>query len=287
MIKSIKLLLPFLLALACGGYDGSADDDNQGDELGQVEQGYQVGLRGGTAQFGTRTAASGLMCDNVSSGQVCLVPKSKAIKVFFTGPTGAGAPSAADIAEVRAQIGPNNGSWFKNLQINGLDASWTFSEATNVNDAAITHVISVDVSAAGFCTGLAGNTETYACFTGTTTGLSEDAGVVGQYVKHTGAPAIHIDLGKIRAKGANAGQDANLLRHASFNVMQRVHGIGQFDGGGNARCVTRGIGTGSAQPTDLLSTACIIQTTEACILNSFTELNDTTHFGLTAVSCGT
>lgn len=282
----MKNVLLSYLALACSlACSGPMPGDE--DDLGQAEETYLSGTRGGTAQFGTRTASSNLMCDSVTTGQVCLVPKTKSIMVFFTGPTGSGAPSAADIQAVRVKLGGGSNGWFGQMVAQGLDVSaepWSYTETTDVNNPLLSLVVSVNM-ALGACGsgGTANKVEKYSCFTGTTTGLTEDSGVVGQYVKFANVPVLNIDLGAVRARGANATEDDNLLRKVVWNGMNRMQGIGQLDTA-NARCSARTIDAFA------LSNPCILQTTEACILSKFGEMGDATHFGIVtgaSANCGT
>lgn len=66
-----------------------------------------------------------------------------------------------------------------------------------------------------------------------------------------------------------------------FNGLNRLNGIGQLDPG-NTRCSTRANNFAST-----LDNACILQSTEACILNAYSELNDQTNFGFNSTACGT
>lgn len=250
-------------------------------DIGTAAQPLTIGHRGGTAAPGTRTGNSNLMCTTDSGGQVCYMPRTKTLNWFITTPTGGSCVATANRqAQVRAQVN----AWFQAMKAQGLDNTWTMTEVSPGSGGV---AFAVDVQDGpscneGFCTsGTLSQVERYSCITGSTSGLVEGTGLVGSYVKWSGGPVLHVDFKQLDDRGTTNARDANLLRQAVFNGLNRIHGIGQFDGG-NARCSSRP-NTGSLT----LDTPCIVQSTEACLLNSLSDLGDQSNLDYNATSCGT
>jgi hypothetical protein len=256
-------------------------DQLVGSEIGSLNEALTIGHRGGTAAPGTRTANNNLMCDTTSTGQVCVVPRTKTLNWAITTPTGGSCVATANRqAQVRSQVN----SWFQALKTAGLDNTWTLTE---VAIGAPNVAFAVDVEDGptcneGFCTsGTLDQVERYSCITGTTGGLVEGAGLAGNYVKWVGGPVLHIDFKQLDDRGSTNARDLNLLRQAVFNGLHRIHGIGQLSPG-NTRCATRENNFAST-----LDSPCIVQTTEACLLNSFGDTADQANLDYTATNCGT
>ncbi|MEO8177382.1 MAG: hypothetical protein ABI895_00990 [Deltaproteobacteria bacterium] len=273
MRRTIGLAALALTTSACGA---SPEEDAEAlHTYGTAQQAYLVGLRGGTVQFGTKTDSTGLMCTTTTPSQTCAIPSKKDIRVFLSTPSGSGAATAAQIQVVRSKLF----AWNNALAGQGR-VGWTFSETSSSTDPLITHFVNVvGGSSTGSCAGSGGtNIEQYACLSGPTVSLSEDSGVVGNYVART-QTNISVDIQNIQSKGANATEDDNLARHAVFNVMHKSVGIGSIDPG-SERCAARSLdGVG-------LGTACTVTVNEACILTTFGELSDTTSFGFNGTTCG-
>jgi hypothetical protein len=251
------------------------------EDIGSAAQALTIGHRGGTAAPGTRNASNNLMCDTTSTGQVCIVPRTKNLQWFITTPTGGSCVATANRqAQVRTQVN----SWFQAMKTAGLDNTWTMTEvAAGTGGVAF----AVDVQdgpscAEGFCTsGSLSQVERYSCLTGSTGGLVEGAGLAGNYVKWVGGPVLHIDFAQLDNRGGSSTEDSNLLRQAVFNGLNRINGIGQLSPG-NTRCSTRENNFAST-----LASACNISTTEACLLNSFGDTADQANLDYTATNCGT
>lgn len=281
-MKKIALLVAAVLGLfGCGG-----QDDEGLYVYGQNAETYLVGARGGTAQYGWQTGAGNKLCLSTAPGQVCVIPKTKTIRVQISSASGAGVATAADIQAVRVKAGGGSG-WFGSMVGAGLDVTaepWSYAEGDGISSPTLTIV--VDASAGGFCGSGDHSTNEitkYSCITfGGTTNLTEDAGVVGSYVKLNGTGVLHIDLGALRAKGATSTEDDNLLRHAVFSGMLRLAGGVGNNGTGNSRCSSSTINSLTK------GSACLVNANEACIMSSFGELNDLNNFGIVSASgCGT
>jgi hypothetical protein len=278
----MKLIALAACALACGGVDNGDlfDSPDGGSEIGQTDQPLLAPHRGGTASIGTRNTLQGEQCDTVTSGQVCLVPKTPNIRYFMTTPGGSCAATSAQIQAVRSQVQ----NWFAALM--GPGSGWTLSETGSVSDPLLTHVISVaaGVSCPDFCPPISGSDHIaeYACYTGTTTSFAEDPGVVGQFVKHVGVPVLHIEYQKILNRGATTTEDNNLTRWAVFNGLHRLHGIGSFPTSVtlNARCAA------AVLPGFNLASQCIVPAPERCLMAGMSDFSDQANFGYTNFVCG-
>lgn len=279
-----KLVALLAVSVGCGG-----QDDAGLYVYGQNSETYLVGARGGTAQWGVQTGSTNQHCVSTAPSQVCVIPKTKDIKLKVESASAGGAAPQTDLDFVKAKAGNVSGGWFKALVDAGLDVSaepWTYADVTS--SAGAPYTIVVDASNAGFCG--SGNHTTneitkYACITGFTSGtttLTNDSGVVGTYVKTNGTPACHLDIGALRAKGATAAEDNNLIRHAVYSCMFRMAGGVGNNGTGNARCSSSTINSLTK------GSSCIVSANEACIMSSFGEMGDTTHFGIvSSAGCGT
>lgn len=266
--------------------DGSEDQliDVPGlpeSEIGSSAEALTIGHRGGTAAPGTRTGNSNIMCDTQAAGQVCVVPRTKTLNWFITTPTGG---SCVATANRQAQVRDLVNAWFNAMKAQGLNNTWTLTEVSP-GTGGVAFAVDVQDGAScneGFCTsGTLSQVERYSCITGSTSGLTEGAGFAGSYVTWVGGPVLHIDLKQLDDRGSTNARDANLRRQAVFNGLNRIHGIGQFDGG-NARC--------SSRPNDgslTLDTPCIVQSTEACLLNSLGDTGDLSNIDYVNTNCGT
>jgi hypothetical protein len=264
------LFFSCLLAIACGGYD----DDELDAELAQLQQGFQVAPFG-NGGFGTSTSSAGLACTFNDPAQICAIPGKKSLRFFMQ----ADGADATAVQLVRSKIN----AWSNTAAAAGLltqSPNWSISESSS-NDNSVTHVFVVHAETTNqACNGsgtASNNIENYACLTGSTINITEDQGVVGSFVVRL-KTTVHVDLADILAKGTTAAQDDNLHRHAVFNATLKGLGVGSAEFS-NALCSSRVINNLT------LNSACIMQPHEMCILNSFIELNDTTHFGYTNQIC--
>lgn len=264
---------------ACFHVPAECSDQARSD-IGQSQQELLAGHRGGTAQFGTRTDVDGTMCDTLTSSQSCIVPKNPNIKFFMTTPSsGPCVASANRIAQVRDKV---NG-WFNETL--GPGSGWTISQASTINDPGLTLVVEVNDGVScgnGFCPATSTDRiAEYGCITGSLSSLIADPGFTGTPKVYSNIPVLHIDQQQISLRTAgNNTRYFNLLRWVVYNSMHRLNGVGSF-APGNLRCASNPISNGN------LDNACSISSTETCILESFSEFPDQTHFGLHAFNCGT
>lgn len=260
-------ILALILLSACG-----APEDI---DLGESQQTYLAPQRGPGTEFGYQDTDAALNCLLSQPGQTCIIPATKQIRWWVEANTGS---TSADRAAVRNRVTqfiaelPGLG-----LAIDCTDSSkYCFSEASSLNDPLLTLLVSANGAGTGsLCPGNAANAEAYVCVKGDKTALTEDNGVVGNYVRRAIA-TVHIDLGDINAHGTDATQDARGVHYAVYNGMLKAMGIGGLDAN-NARCSSR---------TANFTSTCFVTNSEICELNGFTEFNDTTHYGNRQQNCG-
>ena len=210
------------LAFACGStdngdlFDGEASDG--GDQFGSVEQAMSAPTSP-TYQYGTRTSTTQQRCDRSAAGQVCNIPNTKSMKFcyFNENPSGFSNDDSADIeSAVTMMRGAFGWGWTAATQ----DIFTGMCGATDAN-------VRLFVRSVGSSGTASNDIKDYAKVNtfSSVTGLTEGAGVVGSYQKHSGCD-IYIDRTDILAKGASTADDRRLMRHAVAHALLACVGIG-------------------------------------------------------------
>lgn len=231
----IYALLALASTLACGAPDEYLDAAGMDDEedLAQLEQPI-TGKTTTTYQFGVQTGSTHRRCNKTSSGQVCEVPNTVNLKTCVNARSVEGT-TLSGTAQIRAEA--------MRAELHGIPSfafNWPFADTGTLDgqcqlgslagpgvgqDANIVFVQgAVGTSGTG-----SNDIKDYVgveFITGNGNGsLVEQAGVVGSYKSHQFC-RIKLDETDIFAKGANAGEDQNLLDHASIAGLLMCAGFG-------------------------------------------------------------
>lgn len=252
-----------VLAACSGEYEG--EEYLEEEELGTLEEGLSAPASP-SFQLGTRNASNQARCNTTSTGQVCQVPSTKnqiQCGYFHTVIPGMFGTASAEV-------------------ISAFDAlsGWSFPVADQLffscNAAQVDKRIewSTQPSGCGTSGSASNDINNYVCVTfGPGTGLTEGAGVVGNYTKHSYC-RIRVDIDEIRAKGTTDTADVNMFKHALG------HGFAKCLGLGNRSTVS------STWTRAQMSSGAIGPLTagEQCVLNNFSDGSPTT-FSLAPVPC--
>jgi hypothetical protein len=227
-MKKFLVSLFAVLAAACGDYDVVTYDDAPDGGLGQVEQAYGA-KKNGTVQYGTRSADSGLACNDSSSGQVCMVLRgvtgtvaAKNVRWRFTPAHGF---TAAEQTAIRNAV----------TALDNTLTAWTFTEGTQ--PAETIQIGKGTVSGASS----SNNIDAFRKVRwDLPSDLTEGAGVVGAYKEATAV--ISLDIADIVARGAveealtagNTGEEGKLRTHAILSGFMAAIGAGTRDDASSA-----------------------------------------------------
>ena len=262
MLKKTALVLYYVQAIACGGYD----DDGLDPDLAQLQRLPSRFQRPLWLAPHRRASVRRYRLDSFA------IPARKALRFFMQ----ADGATAAQVQLVRSKIDTWSNAAIAASLLTQESISWSISEASG-NDDTVTHHLRLSTRKRQ--PGLQRHRhrleqyENYACLAGATINIAEDPGVIANYVVRVKA-TVHVDLAGHTRESSTATQDDNIHRHAVFNAILKTLGLGSHEFS-NALCSSRPINNLT------LNSACIMQTNQMCGLNSFTELNDTTSFGYT------
>lgn len=254
-------ILSLGLALSCADAADMTDADIQ-----ELEQDYTA-PNSTNYQFGVRTTASHRQCDKVSTGQVCSVPKTKAIKWC---------------------INPG----FTNEEINIISgivnsydtalSTWTFTYDSDVVTGLCkgTNNLQFTPGACGVSGSASNEISDYVCttFTGVTN-LTEGvigSDPVGSYQAHSLALS-KIDIAGINPKYAVGSPRNNAKKHATaYGVLTAIGLGGRTDASANNFASKNVI---SPLAVGLLTAG------EQCRANNF-QINNSTDFSVNSVCAG-
>ena len=236
-------------------------------DVGSLDQELMSALTG-AIQFGFQPGSEAT-CSSQVTNQVCIVPRQKDLRVFYTG----GSSSQRQV--IRTLV---NG-WLNAMIARGLSQEsdgWHLSEASDVNDPDLTLLIDVDTGN-GFCTDEGTSIKDLSCFSGSVTNLTEAPGVKGNYRRWTGVPVLHIDYDDIQNNSSlTTTQKNNLRRQAVFSGLNRFVGIGLVISG-DQKCSNREL---------ILDAPCFVTVAQACAANSFGDDGNQTTWLFGGPNCG-
>lgn len=260
--------LAFALALsACGGAepgdffeDESADG---GDELGSIEQGYAAPVTP-SFQFGTQTATTRMRCNKTSSGQVCNVIDHKNIYFCSDSPAFsgglAGLPAYTAFSTAASQLQSTLSTW--------VIAQGEYELFQDKCMSTVAHPIALQVfgGAVGSSGPVSNDTKDYVSWSyGPVTGLTEGAGVVGQYQKFFGCN-ITLDTVDVDAKYSGTAR-AKLYNQLAKQAIVGCFGAGRRDFGFNVSFATsKRIFSGTSDFT--------LTPGEQCAINNYDTTNN-------------
>jgi len=233
MIRNIAALLAFSALFACGAPDEYLDAAGIDDEaeLAELEQPFSAPVTP-SFQFGTQTGTSRNRCNRTSSGQVCNVIDHKNIGYCSDGvggfPTGmAGLPEYNnDIIGAFEQLDTALTTWVIDLTPFEIFQDKCLAGGSAPSGAVDT--IRVFQGAVGASGTASNDTLDYVKWTyGSTTGLTEAAGVVGQYQKFFGCN-ITFDRTDINAKFSGSFRQ-KAYNHLAKQALVGCFGLGRRD----------------------------------------------------------
>ncbi len=256
------------LLSGCGdaGYDGADEVDSLGDELAELEQGLSAKTTP-NFQYGTSTGSTKLRCNKTTPGQACAIPPKKAgisvcIDTIHASGTGT-VFTAAETSRIAAFVNAVDARTGWDFDIDNVGGTPVCDAQNRSPQADLTFVVASVGSSGSASNDIANYGMPF--FSGLT-GLSEGAGVVGQYQKWTTCTA-RVDIVDAYAKGANATEDAKFVDHAAAHGLAGCVGIGGRSGN-NGRASDTVMNSGNSHTG--------YSAGENCVLDSFSAASPTT-----------